>query len=189
MAPAVSVVKVAPAEFTETVAVSGSLVPRDEILVAPEVEGFRVLELMVDEGDRVKKGDLLAYISAPEIEYQLAQAEATLAQTKATVGQMLANMELAQITDQRNEPLVERGFVSALNGDTYRLNLKAQEDQVRAAQANMAAQAAQVEVARQQKDYQSVVAPFDGVITQRNVDVGDLMQGDSTSGTPAVSRS
>jgi RND family efflux transporter MFP subunit len=70
-----------------------------------------------------------------------------------------------------------------LNGDTYRLNLKAQEDQVRAAQANMAAQAAQVEVARQQKDYQSVVAPFDGVVTQRNVDVGDLMQGDSTSGT------
>ena len=146
------------------------------------VSGY-ISQRKVDIGDRVKKGDLLAYISAPEIEYQLAQAEATLAQTKATVGQMLANMELAQITDQRNEPLVERGFVSALNGDTYRLNLKAQEDQVRAAQANMAAQAAQVEVARQQKDYQSVVAPFDGVITQRNVDVGDLMQGDSTSGT------
>lgn len=146
------------------------------------VSGY-ISQRKVDIGDRVKKGDLLAYISAPEIEYQLAQAEATLAQTKATVGQMLANMELAQITDQRNEPLVERGFVSALNGDTYRLNLKAQEDQVRAAQANMAAQAAQVEVARQQKDYQSVVAPFDGVVTQRNVDVGDLMQGDSTSGT------
>lgn len=146
------------------------------------VSGY-ISQRKVDIGDRVKKGDLLAYISAPEIEYQLAQAEATLAQTKATVGQMLANMELAQITDQRNEPLVERGFVSALNGDTYRLNLKAQEDQVRAAQANMAAQAAQVEVARQQKEYQSVVAPFDGVVTQRNVDVGDLMQGDSTSGT------
>ena len=48
--PAVSVVKVADADFTETVAVSGSLVPREEILVAPEVEGFRVLDLKVDVG-------------------------------------------------------------------------------------------------------------------------------------------
>jgi RND family efflux transporter MFP subunit len=146
------------------------------------VSGY-ISKRKVDIGDRVKKGDLLAYISAPEIEYQLAQAEATLAQTKATLGQMIASMELAQITDQRNTPLVERGFVSALNGDTYRLNLKEQEEQVAAAQANLAAQAAQVEVSRQQMVYQSVVAPFDGVITQRNVDVGDLMQGDATSGT------
>ena len=62
--PAVSVVKVADADFTETVAVSGSLVPREEILVAPEVEGFRVLELKVDVGDRVKKGDVLAILVA-----------------------------------------------------------------------------------------------------------------------------
>ncbi|MCZ7596175.1 MAG: biotin/lipoyl-binding protein [Hyphomicrobium sp.] len=58
--PAVSVAKATHADFTEKVAVSGSLVPRDEILVAPEVDGFRVLELKVDEGDRVKKGDVLA---------------------------------------------------------------------------------------------------------------------------------
>ena len=104
-------------------------------------------------------------------------------QNEATVGQILASMELARITDVRNGPLVEQGFVSALNGDTYRLNLKSQQEQVEAAQATVAAQAAQVEVSRQQKDYQSVVAPFDGVITQRNVDVGDLMPGDATSGT------
>jgi RND family efflux transporter MFP subunit len=146
------------------------------------VSGY-ISKRKVDIGDRVKKGDLLAYISAPEIEYQLAQAEATLLQSQATVRQLLANMELARVTDARNVPLVERGYVSALDGDTYRLNLKSQEEQVQAAQANVGAQAAQVEVARQQKDYQSVVAPFDGVITQRNVDVGDLMQGDATSGT------
>lgn len=146
------------------------------------VSGY-ISKRKVDIGDRVMKGDLLAEIYAPEIEYQLAQAEATLAQSRATVGQMLANMELAQVTDERNVPLVERGYVSALNGDTYRLNLKAQKEQVQAAQANVAAQAAQVEVARQKKKYQSVVAPFDGVVTQRNVNVGDLMQGDATSGT------
>jgi RND family efflux transporter MFP subunit len=146
------------------------------------VSGY-ISKRKVDIGDRVKKGDLLVYISAPEIEYQLAQAEATLLQNQATVRQLVANMELARVTDTRNEPLVERGYVSALSGDTYRLNLKSEEEQVAAAQAQVAAQAAQVEVARQQKDYQSVVAPFDGVITQRNVNVGDLMQGDATSGT------
>jgi RND family efflux transporter MFP subunit len=137
----------------------------------------------VDIGDRVKKGDVLAEIYAPEIEYQLAQAEATLLQNQATVRQMMANMELARVTDERNDPLVERGFVSALNGDTYRLNLKAQEAQVGMAEANVAAQAAQVEVSRQQKKYQRVVAPFDGVVTQRNINIGDLMQADATSGT------
>ena len=146
------------------------------------VSGY-ISKRKVDIGDRVRKGELLAYISAPEIEYQLAQAEATLLQSQATVRQLLADMELARVTDARNVPLVERGYVSALDGDTYRLNLKSQEEQVQAAQANVAAQAAQVEVARQQKAYQSVVAPFDGVITQRNVNVGDLMQGDATSGT------
>ncbi len=146
------------------------------------VSGY-ISKRKVDIGDRVKKGDLLAEIYAPEIEYQLAQSKATLAQTEATVGQMLASMELARVTDVRNGPLVEQGFVSALNGDTYRLNLKSQEEQVSAAQSNVAAQAAQVGVNSQQKDYQSVVAPFDGVITQRNIDVGDLMQGDATSGT------
>jgi RND family efflux transporter MFP subunit len=146
------------------------------------VSGY-ISERHVDIGDRVKKGELLAEISAPEIEYQLAQAEATLAQTKATVHQMLASMELAAVTDQRNVPLVERGYVSALDGDTYRLNLKSQEAQLKAAQANVAAQKAQVEVARQQKIYQRVVAPFDGVVTQRNINIGDLMQADATSGT------
>ena len=146
------------------------------------VNGY-ISKRKVDIGDRVKKGDLLAEIYAPEIEYQLAQSEATLAQTQATVRQMLANMELARVTDQRNGPLVERGYVSALNGDTYRLNLKSQEEQVRVAQANVAAQAAQVEVNRQNKAYQSIVAPFDGVVTQRNINIGDLVQANAASGT------
>jgi len=137
----------------------------------------------VDIGDRVKAGDLLVEISAPEIDHQLAQAEATLAQNKAAVAQILANKELARVTAEREDPLVRKGFESKLQGDTNRLNLQAQEAQVAVAKANVAAQDAQVKVARQQKKYLSVRAPFDGVVTKRNVNIGDLVQGDATSGT------
>ena len=137
----------------------------------------------VDIGDRVKTGDLLVEISAPEIDHQLAQAEATLAQNKAAVAQILANRELARVTAEREDPLVRKGFESKLQGDTNRLNLQAQEAQVAVAKANVAAQEAQVKVARQQKKYLSVLAPFDGVVTKRNVNIGDLVQGDATSGT------
>lgn len=137
----------------------------------------------VDIGDRVKKDDLLVVISAPEIDHQLAQAEATLAQNKATVAQIRASKELARVTAEREGPLVRKGFESKLQGDTNRLNLQAQEAQVAVAKANVAAQEAQVKVARQQKKYLSVLAPFDGIVTKRNVNIGDLVQGDATSGT------
>lgn len=180
--PALRVATVKPSAETFNVTLPATTEAFTTANMFARVSGY-ISKRKVDIGDRVKKGDLLAYISAPEIEYQLAQAEATLAQTQATVHQILAGTQLAQITDERNSPLVDRGFVSALNGDTYRLNVKSTEAQLKAAQANVIAQEAQVKVARQQKDYQSVVAPFDGVVTQRNVDVGDLMQGDATSGT------
>ena len=68
-------------------------------------------------------------------------------------------------------------------GDSDRLGLQAQQATIGVAQSNIAAQQAQISVLHQQKDYQSVVAPFDGVITQRNIDVGSLVQADATSGT------
>ncbi len=180
--PSLRVAKVKPSDDVINVTLPATTLAYTTANMFARVSGY-ISKRNVDIGDRVKKGELLAYISAPEIEYQLAQAQATLLQNRATVGQILASMELARVTDVRNGPLVDKGYVSALNGDTYRLNLKSQEQQVEAAEATVAAQAAQVEVNRQQKTYQSVVAPFDGVITQRNVDVGDLMAGDATSGT------
>ena len=137
----------------------------------------------VDIGDRVKAGQLLAEIVAPELDHQIAQAEATLAQLKSALQQAQANRELAKVTWDRDRPLVEKGWVTAQQGTIDEQTLKAQEAAVLVAQANVAAEQAQLQVLHQQKDYQRVVAPFDGVITQRNIDVGSLVQADATSGT------
>jgi RND family efflux transporter MFP subunit len=137
----------------------------------------------VDIGSRVNAGQLLIEITAPELDHQIAQAEATLTQMQAALQQAQANRDLGQVTWNRDSTLVQKGWVTQEQGDTDRLNLKAQEAAVNVAEANIKAQTAQVAVLHQQKDYQSVVAPFDGVITQRNVDIGSLVQADATSGT------
>ena len=137
----------------------------------------------VDIGSRVKAGQLLVEITAPELDHQIAQAEGTLAQLRASLLQAKANRDLAQVTWDRDRPLVDKGWFTAQQGDTDRLTLEAREAAVAVATANITAQEAQLRVLYQQKDYQSVVAPFDGVITQRNIDVGSLVQADATSGT------
>ena len=137
----------------------------------------------VDIGSRVKAGQLLVEITAPELDHQIAQAEATLTEMQAALQQAQANRDLGQVTWNRDSTLVQKGWVTAQQGDTDRLNLKAQDAAVAVAQANIKAQTAQIAVLHQQKDYQRVIAPFDGVITQRNVDVGSLVQADAATGT------
>jgi RND family efflux transporter MFP subunit len=138
---------------------------------------------LVDIGDRVKTGQLLAEIVAPELDHQIAQADATLGQLRWALQQAEANRELAKVTWDRDRPLVDKGWVTAQQGTIDQQTLKAQEAAVSVAQANVAAEEAQLQVLHQQKAYQQVVAPFDGVITQRNIDVGSLVQADATSGT------
>lgn len=137
----------------------------------------------VDIGDHVKAGQLLAEIVAPELDHQIAQAEATLAQLNSSLQQAQANRELAKVTWDRDRPLVEKGWLTAQQGTIDEQTLKAQAAAVSVAEANVKAEEAQLQVLRQQKIYQRVVAPFDGVITQRNVDVGSLVQADATTGT------
>jgi RND family efflux transporter MFP subunit len=142
-----------------------------------------VVQRNVDIGSRIKAGDLLAVISAPELDHQIAQAQATLAQNAATLLQTQANRELAAHNWARDDVLVRQGWTTQQQGDTDRLNLAAQTQAADAGAATVKAQQAQIQVLQQQKAYQRVVAPFDGVITQRNIDVGSLVQADATSGT------
>jgi RND family efflux transporter MFP subunit len=134
-------------------------------------------------GDRVKKGDLLAALAVPELDHQISQNEATLDQLKSALQQAQANRDLAQVTWSRDAPLVQKGWVTPEQGDTDRLNLQARVAAVAVAEANVSSQDNLLKVLRQNRDYALVVAPFDGVITQRNVDVGSLVQGNAATGT------
>jgi RND family efflux transporter MFP subunit len=134
----------------------------------------------VDIGDRVKAGDVLAVLAAPELDHQIAQAEAAIAQARANVQQSDANAKLAQVTNKRSSTLVQQGWVTAQQGDIDRLNADAQKAALGAAQANDSALTNALRVLKQQKDYLTVTAPFDGVITQRGIDVGSLVQSGAT---------
>jgi RND family efflux transporter MFP subunit len=137
----------------------------------------------VDIGDRVKQGEPLAELAVPELDDQISQNEATLSQLKASLQQAEANLKLAQVTWDRDRPLVHEGWATQQQGTVDVQTVKADEAAVAAAQQNVAAQENLLKQLRQNRDYALVVAPFDGVITQRNVDVGSLVQGNATSGT------
>jgi RND family efflux transporter MFP subunit len=137
----------------------------------------------VDIGDRVKAGDLLVLIVAPELDHQIAQAEATLAQLKSTLNERKAARELAKVTWSRDKPVVDKGWLPQQQATIDEQTLRQQEETVKEARSSVDAQAAQLKVLHQQKQYQSVVAPFGGVITQRNIDVGSLVQADDINST------
>jgi RND family efflux transporter MFP subunit len=136
-----------------------------------------------DIGDRVKAGDLLHETTAPELDHEIAQGQATLLQNEATLRQAEANREIANVTWGRDSQLLDKGWITKQQGDQERLTLLAQQAAVAVARANIEAQKAQLMVLNQRKACQRVVAPFDGVVTARNIDNGSLVQGDATGGT------
>jgi RND family efflux transporter MFP subunit len=180
--PSVRVAAVRASDATMSVTLPATTNAFEAADIFARASGY-IAERDVDIGSRVKTGDLLAVITAPELDHQIAKAEANLAQAKATRRQTKANRELARVTWSRDAVLVNQGWVTQQQGDTDRLNYAAQQQAAEANAGTIKSQDAQLLVLRQQKAYQRVVAPFDGVVTRRNVDVGSLVQADATSGT------
>jgi RND family efflux transporter MFP subunit len=152
--PSVHVATVQASPSTVSITLPGTTAAFAAANIYARATGY-IAQRNVDIGDHVKAGDLLAQLAVPELDDQISQAE--------------ANLRLAQATWDRNDALVREGVVSHQQGDVIFQNLKVQESLVKQL--------------RQNRDYASVNAPFDGVITQRNVDVGSLVQGNATSGT------
>ena len=180
--PSVRVVTVEPSPGTVSVTLPGTTAAFTAANIYARATGY-IAKRNVDIGDRVKAGELLAQLAVPELDDQISQNEAILNQLKSTLDQAEATQRLRQVTWGRDAPLVEKGWVTRQQGDVDLQNLKAQDAAVDAAKHNVTAQENLVKQLRQDRDYASVVAPFDGVMTQRNVDVGSLVQGNATSGT------
>lgn len=177
--PTVRVAEVQSSGGTQTVKLPATTLAFAAANIFARTSGYIELR-KVDIGDHVKAGDLLAQITAPELDHQIAQAEATLAQIQATLQQTMASRDLARVTNDRDSDLVKKGWLTPQQGDTDRLTLQAQQAAVGVAESNVVAQQALIRVLKQQKDYQSVVAPFDGIVTQRNIDTGSLVQAGTT---------
>lgn len=169
----------------------------DTASLYPRATGY-IAERRIDIGSRVRKGDLLYRISAPDLDQQLAQAQsqvvqlqAALAQANAMVDQAEANRHLADVTNKRTSTLAGTGVATAQNADTARAgvltqgaNLAAAKANVKVAEANIAAQEAQVARLKVLTGFEEIRAPFDGVITARTVDVGDAVTADTNTGPP-----
>jgi RND family efflux transporter MFP subunit len=177
--PNVEVAAVKPSDRTMVITLPATTLAFEAANIFARANGY-IEQRKVDIGDHVKTGDLLAQITAPELDHQIAQNQSTLQQDEATLQQTTASRDLASVTNDRDSDLVKKGWLTPQQGDTDRLTLKAQDAAIAVAQSNVAAQQSVIKVLQQQKSYQSVVAPFDGIITQRNVDVGALVQAGST---------
>jgi RND family efflux transporter MFP subunit len=164
--PSVSVVRPKPASPTDEIILPGSIEPFISSPIYARTDGY-LKKWYFDIGAHVKAGQLLATIEAPEIDEQLSQARSTLATAQA-------NVELAQTTNQRYQGLLQKHAVSQQDADNAAGSYAANKAIVDADNASVRHYEALV-------SFEKVYAPFDGVITARNTDIGDLINAGSNS--------
>jgi RND family efflux transporter MFP subunit len=173
---------------------------RDEVVLPGNIQAFTDSPIYArasgylkrwyfDIGARVNAGQLLAEIEAPELDQQVRQAHANLQQARDALEQASANFQqgkanedLARVTAQRWKDLVAKGVVSRQENDQYQAQYQAQiagqqslEKAISAARSNVASSEANLGRLEELQGYKMVRAPFDGIITARNTDVGALV--------------
>lgn len=191
--PRVEVIEVGRSSTKSDLELPGNIQAVTEAPILARADGY-VKTRLVDIGDRVRAGQPVAEIEAPELDQQVLQAQANLQQATAALDQALANqrqgkanMELARVTADRWKTLAGKGVVSRQENDQYQAQYQAQvanldslEKAVAAARSNVAAAQANLSRLNEVQSYRVVRAPFDGIVTLRNVDVGALVNAGST---------
>ena len=189
----VEVIEVARASGKSILQLPGSIQAITEAPILARADGY-ILHRMVDIGDHVQAGQPVAEIEAPEMEEQVRQSKANLQLARAAMDQAQANYqqgksdtELARVTAQRWSNLAAKGVVSRQENDQYQSQyqsrmaaLESLEKAVGVQRSNVAAAEANLARIERMQSYLVVKAPFDGVITLRNVDVGALVNSGST---------
>ena len=158
--PTVSVVHAIPEAGDENLVLPGTLQAYVESPIYARTSGY-LKKWYHDIGSRVSKGELLADIDSPEVDQQLAQSKADLSTAQA-------NLQLAEITAARNVELLKTNAISKQEADNSNGDLAAKKAIEQSAQAN-------VHRLQELISFQRVLAPFSGVITKRNVDIGTLI--------------
>src|SRR3954468_23848684 len=191
--PRVAVMVVGRATGQNMLKLPGTMQALTEAPILARADGY-LKRRVADIGDRVTAGQILAEIDAPELDQQIHQAEAATEQAQAAVEQAQAslaqgkaNRELARITAERMKLLVEKGISPQQEGDQYQAQLAAQDANVQALEKAILAQRSNLAAVRANRarleevqGYRVVKAPFDGVVTVRNVDVGALVSTGTT---------
>lgn len=165
-ARAVRVVRVSADPISGTLAAAGSLIPREEATVSPEVSGYRVARVLVDAGAYVQAGQVLAQMDPALITAQVEQQRAAAAQA-------LIQAEQAEDQAARVKGLDGQGVLS-------QEQLEARRFQARAARATANAQAAALKDAETRARKLAVTAPVSGLVLERNVRPGDMSAGSAT---------
>jgi RND family efflux transporter MFP subunit len=178
----------------------GSMIPVTEAYIFARTAGY-VKKRYVDIGDRVKAGQLLAEIDAPDLDQQVLQARAALSQARASLNQVQAALDqakaqerLTKVTLDRWVTLVAKGVLAKQEGDQKLADfdnatavVHVSEANIRAAQDNVTASEANLNRLLEIQGYKSVRAPFVGVITSRSVDEGSLISASGAGqGTPTI---
>jgi len=164
--PSVSVVRPKPAAPAQEIILPGNMQPFISSPVYARTDGY-LKKWYFDIGAHVKAGQLLATIQSPEIDEQLSQARSTLATAQA-------NLNLAEITKTRYEAMFQKHAVAQQDRDNAEGTYSANKAMVDADMANVRHYEALV-------SFEKVYAPFDGVITARNTDIGDLINAGSSA--------
>jgi RND family efflux transporter MFP subunit len=158
--PAVALAQLIPGSPHQTLTLPGNIQPFNRAAILARVNGY-VKSWDHDIGTTVKAGQVLATIDAPDLDQQLSQAKATLASVRA-------NHQIASLTASRNNILLQKQIVAQQLADQTDADAKAKEAVVDANEANVR----QLEA---MQSFKTLAAPFDGVVTARNVELGMLI--------------
>ena len=176
--PTLRVIRAARSVARSGVTLPGTVQPIQETRVYARVNGY-VRKWMVDIGAQVKRGDVMVLLDVPEIDEQLLQAQASLKQAEAAIAQAKSQLELARTTDRRYASLGPTGVVSQQELQQYHSSFEVQQSNVAAAEAAYGSAEANVRRYADLRGFGAIAAPFDGVVTMRAAEVGQLV----TAGT------
>jgi multidrug efflux pump subunit AcrA (membrane-fusion protein) len=185
--PKVEVVQVRRTHAPGQLTVPGTTSALTEAYLYARASGY-LSKRYVDIGDHVKRGQLMALIDAPDLDQQVAQAREQLRQAEAQQTQQQAQLDLNRVTWERWRTLVARGVFSRQDGDQREADYKTQLASFASARRNVESLRANLERMIALQSYERVTAPFTGIVTERNSDIGALVQASGAAGpAPALS--